>query len=134
MELFGHTLRGLQDQVRLLLDGNKAIVLRKIFSQVASVRRIVARSDADPVNTREVQHNPNLNPLLSGYVPFDSQDSVNTFMESVDRVVALQRYVRSQVPWEEASFVRNMVRLVCTREYRYNHDYIGLKTRKVSPC
>ncbi len=93
---------------------------------------MVARSAGEPVNAKEIQHNPNLNPLLSGYVPFDSQESVNTFMESLDRVVALQRYVRAQVPWEEGSFVRNMVRLVCTREYRLEHDYLGMKTRKVS--
>ena len=93
---------------------------------------MVARSSVDPVTSKETAHNPLLNPLLSTYVPFDSQTSVNTFFESQDRIVALQRYIRENVTWDQSSFVRRMLRLICTLEYRYEHSYPGAKITKVT--
>ena len=85
-----------------------------------------------PVSSKEYAHNVRLNPMLSGFIPFDSQESVNAFLESPDRIVALQRYIKDQVPWEQSSFGRDMLRLICTREYRLAHAYPGGKTYKVS--
>ncbi len=85
-----------------------------------------------PISSKEYAHNVRLNPLLSGFVPFDSQESVNTFLESPERIVALQRYVKEHVPWDQASFGRDMIRLICTLEYRLAHAYPGGKTYKVS--
>ena len=92
----------------------------------------MARASTDPVTSRETAHNPLLNPLLSTYVPFDSQTSVNTFFDSQDRIVALQRYVRKNVKWDQSSFVRRMLRLICTMEYRYEHAYPAGKITKVN--
>ncbi len=54
------------------------------------------------------------------------------FLESPDRIVALQRYVGDQIRWSQANFARNMVRMVVTLQYRYDHAYPAGKIYPVS--
>ncbi len=96
------------------------------------MRRITSRSDVAPVRDREAAHNPNLNPLLAGFIPLDSNAAAEEFLSVPDRTVALQRYVADNVKWEQASFARNMVRLILTMQYRYDHAYPAGKFYKVT--
>ncbi len=99
--------------------------------QVAVIRRVVSASEQHAVTGKEIAHHKSLNPLLAD-VPFDSQEAVDNFFRSYDRIVALQRYVQLNVDWSEANFCRKMVRLLCTLQYRYDYAFPGDKTYKVS--
>ncbi len=92
---------------------------------------MVVRAETDPVTSKETAYNVRLNPLLSGYIPFDAQMSVLNFFESPERTVALTRYVRDHIKWDQANFAKDMLRLVCTMNYRYEHSWPGGKTYKV---
>ncbi len=96
----------------------------QIKDELAHIRRVLTRYDR-PLQTFEMATNPQLNPHLNTYVPFDSQYRVNEFFESRERVVELMRYVIHNVRWNVNNFALNTVRLICTYDYRDKHQFPG---------
>ena len=95
------------------------------------MRRVVSKTDVAGVTGQETAYNPNLNPLLAGFIPFDSNDAAEEFLNVPERTVALQRYIANVIKWEQATFARNMVRLILTYQYRYDHAFPAGKFYKV---
>ncbi len=91
---------------------------------LANLRRAMRVHDVS-VKATESAHNPQLNPLLVNYLPFDSQPVVEEFFEVNDRTIALQRYVSKMVPWDPSTFAHNMVALLCTYQYRIDYAFPG---------
>ncbi len=84
---------------------------------IANLRRALRIHDQS-VKATESAANPQLNPLLSGFLPFDAQAVVEEFFELKERTVALQRYISKMVPWNPSTFAHDMVALICTYQYR----------------
>ena len=104
--------------------------LSLILEHLESIRRILTRYDRPELKQGEIMANPNLNPLLAGYVPFDNQVAVNTFFESEERGVELHRWVLSKMHWDPSSFIPRLCEMVCTREYRIKYSYPGKQLMK----
>ncbi len=98
--------------------------LVQIKDELSHMRRVLTRYDR-PLESFTMATNPQLNPHLNTYVPFDSQYRVNEFFESHERVVALTRYVLHNVSWNINNFCVNAVRLICTNDYREKHQFPG---------
>ena len=95
------------------------------LEQLESLRRIVTRYDRPEMRKEQMMANPDLNPYLAGYVPFDNQVSVDKFFESEERTYELQRWLLSKLTWEPSQFIPRLCDLICTREYRIKYSYPG---------
>ncbi len=98
--------------------------LVQVKDELAHIRRVLTRYDR-PLQAFEMATNPQLNPHLNTYIPFDSQYRVGEFFESRERVVELMRYIIHNVPWNVNNFCLNTVRLICTFDYRDKHQFPG---------
>ena len=97
--------------------GIHTISLAGMQDSIANLRRALRIHDQS-VKATESAANPQLNPLLSGFLPFDAQAVVEEFFELKERTVALQRYISKMVPWNPSTFAHDMVALICTFQYR----------------
>ncbi len=91
------------------------------------LRRVMTKYDR-PVHKEELMSNPDLNPYLSGYVPFNNQTAVKEFVDQPERTYALQRWILGKLSWDVNTFVSRMVDLVCTPEYRIRFSFPGKQT------
>ena len=98
-----------------------------MFEILNDLRRVMTKYDR-PVNRDELMANPDLNPYLSGYIPFNNQHAVKEFVAQPDRTYALQRWILSKLTWDVNSFVSRMCDLVCTPEYRIKYSFPGKQT------
>ncbi len=98
--------------------------LKRIQEELAQVRRATARMDR-PLNIMETQDNPELNPHLAGYVPFNDAQTMLHFLRSIERSTALQRYIWVQVKWSPSNFTSKMVRTIFTYAFREKYDWPG---------
>ncbi len=96
----------------------------QIRDELAHIRRVLTRYDR-PVQGFETGTNPALNPHLNNFVPFDDQYRVNEFFDSRERTLELLRYVIHNVKWDVNSFCVNVVRRICTLDYREGHQFPG---------
>ncbi len=97
--------------------GIHTVSLAGVQDSIANLRRALRIHDQS-VKATESAANPQLNPLLSGFLPFDAQAVVEEFFELKERTVALQRYISKMVPWNPSTFCHDMVALICTFQYR----------------
>ncbi len=97
--------------------GIHTLSLAGMQDSIANLRRALRIHDQS-VKATESAANPQLNPLLSGYLPFDAQAVVEEFFELNERTVALQRYIAKMIPWHPSTFAHDMVALICTFQYR----------------
>ncbi len=109
--------------------GIQSVNLVGIQDSLTNLRRALRIHDQS-VKATESAANPQLNPLLSQYLPFDSQAVVEEFFEVDDRTVALQRYISKQLTWDPATFCHDMVALLCTFQYRIGKLKHALDTAK----
>ncbi len=70
-----------------------------------------------------------LNPLLQHWLPFNEQDVVHEFFKQTDRIGALTRYIGNVLVWNPHTFARQLVQLICSWDYRYNHSFPGRRLR-----
>ena len=70
-----------------------------------------------------------LNPLLQHWLPFNEQEVVHEFFKSTDRIGALTRYIGNVLVWNPHTFARQLVQLICSWDYRYNHSFPGRRLR-----
>ncbi len=105
-------VKNMQDTI-----GIHSVSLAGMQDSIANLRRALRIHDQS-VKATESAANPQLNPLLSGFLPFDSQPVVEEFFELKERTVALQRYISKMIPWNPSTFAHDMVALICTFQYR----------------
>ncbi len=117
-------------------------ILRDVMDTLKAVQRQLKALEKHGGAPGEDSLNPDLNPLLgmpetrrfpllfltlfllaAGYLPFDSQEKVVEFCESVPRMVALERYVLKTCPFTVNGFVLAMIRLICSNDYRIEYAY-----------
>ena len=98
-----------------------------MWKQVALIEKLLQEYSPAGINPAELTANARLNPLLRDYVPFCNQKQVLDFFQSEDRLFALQSWVNSLLTWGQ-SYVRQMVELVCTPQYRKRYTALGQLT------
>ncbi len=99
--------------------------LALLLQYLEGQKRILTRYDMPPMKQDEIRANPNLNPLLSGFIPIDNQLSAEEFFSSEERSYELHRWVLSKITWDPSNFVSRLCDLVATREYRIKYSYPG---------
>ncbi len=98
-----------------------------ITEYLADLRRVMTKYDR-PVHQQELMANPDLNPYLAGYIPFDDPLLTQEFFESQERIYALNRYVTDKIRWDPSTFIPRLVDLICTPSYRIKFSFPGKQT------
>ncbi len=117
--------RGLHTIVDKLDIHTRTLV--RLEEKVDVIKRSVTKYDR-PVTMGELRSNPDLNPWLQGYLPFNEQALVADFFESQDRNYELTRYVLASISWDPSHFVPRMVSALCTEDYRIKYSFPGKAT------
>ncbi len=96
----------------------------RLEEKIDTIRRAVTKYDK-PVNMGQLRANPDLNPWLQGYIPFQDQAAVVDFFSSQDRSFELNRWILDTVKWNYNKFCQKVVEMLCTPEYRVAYSYPG---------
>ncbi len=115
-------LRGVKTIVDKLDIHSRAIL--DVQDDVAQMRRVLRRYDT-PLDTQDLTTNPSLNPALNNYVPFDEPTLVKEFFQSKERIKELTRFVINNVKFKPSNFVRRMIAMCCTLDYREKFAFPG---------
>ncbi len=91
---------------------------------LATITRMLTRHDR-PINPDELTANPQLHPLLAGFIPFSHPLQVSKFFQSKDRILALQVWVYVSIPWDPNYFVNRMCDALMTFEFRIKYSFPG---------
>ncbi len=54
---------------------------------------------------------------------------MHEFFKQTDRIGALTRYIGNVLVWNPHTFARQLVQLICSWDYRYNHSFPGKRLR-----
>ncbi len=101
--------------------------LVRIEEVLHTIRRSVTKYDR-PASMGELRRNPDLNPWLQGYLPFEEQTQVDDFFRSQERTFELNRYIVDTYKWDPNKFAPRIVEALCTDDYRIRYSYPGKST------